>query len=69
MTMTAAEELVVRTKAGNLRGACENGIAVFRGVPFAAGTNATLSDGMPALVPDGDLGVVRVRERRRRTWR
>jgi para-nitrobenzyl esterase len=36
MTMTAAEELVVRTKAGELRGARENGIAVFRGVPYAA---------------------------------
>src|SRR5262245_59195820 len=27
---------VVRTKAGELRGSCENGIAVFRGVPYAA---------------------------------
>ena len=36
MTMTATEELVVRTTAGELRGARENGVAVFRGVPYAA---------------------------------
>ena len=28
------------------------------GVPFVAGANATLSDGMPALVPDGSAGAV-----------
>ena len=32
----ATEALVVRTAAGDLRGANENGIAVFRGVPYAA---------------------------------
>src|SRR5262249_8696001 len=36
MAMTAIDELVVRTKAGDLRGARENGVAVFRGVPHAA---------------------------------
>jgi para-nitrobenzyl esterase len=36
MTMTATDELVVRTTAGDLRGAHENGVAVFRGVPYAA---------------------------------
>jgi carboxylesterase type B len=32
----ATEYLVVRTKPGELRGAREGGIAVFRGVPYAA---------------------------------
>jgi para-nitrobenzyl esterase len=32
----ATDALVVRTAAGELRGANENGIAVFRGVPYAA---------------------------------
>jgi para-nitrobenzyl esterase len=36
MTMTATDELVVRTTAGDLRGAHANGVAVFRGVPYAA---------------------------------
>ena len=36
MAMTAIDALVVRTKAGDLRGARENGVAVFRGVPYAA---------------------------------
>ena len=36
MTITATDELVVRTTAGDLRGAHENGVAVFRGVPYAA---------------------------------
>jgi para-nitrobenzyl esterase len=36
MAMSATEAPVVRTKAGDLRGAYENGIAVFRGVPYAA---------------------------------
>lgn len=36
MAIIATEDLVVRTKAGDLRGAYENGIAVFRGVPYAA---------------------------------
>jgi para-nitrobenzyl esterase len=35
MTITATDELVVRTTAGDLRGAHENGIAVFRGIPYA----------------------------------
>ena len=36
MAMAAIDELVVPTKAGDLRGARENGVAVFRGVPYAA---------------------------------
>lgn len=36
MTMTATEEPLVRTKVGELRGVRENGIAVFRRVPYAA---------------------------------
>ena len=36
MAMAAIDELVVRTKAGDLNGARENGVAVFRGVPYAA---------------------------------
>ena len=36
MATTMTEELVVRTRAGDLRGANENGVAVFRGVPYAA---------------------------------
>src|SRR5262245_10079144 len=36
MTMTATDELLVRTTAGQMRGAHENDIAVFRGVPYAA---------------------------------
>jgi para-nitrobenzyl esterase len=35
MAMAAIDELVVRTKGGDLRGARENGVAVFRGVPYA----------------------------------
>ena len=33
---TVIDDLVVQTKSGALRGAGENGIAVFRGVPYAA---------------------------------
>src|SRR5256885_17190099 len=36
MATSATEAPVVRTRAGDLRGAYENGIAVFRGVPYAA---------------------------------
>src|SRR6478672_9552823 len=35
MAIAETEELIVRTTAGNLRGANENGVAVFRGVPYA----------------------------------
>ena len=36
MTMTATADPVVRSKAGELRGAVENGALAFRGVPYAA---------------------------------
>jgi para-nitrobenzyl esterase len=36
MAIVATEDPRVRTQAGELRGARENGIAVFRGVPYAA---------------------------------
>jgi para-nitrobenzyl esterase len=36
MTMTATADPMVRCKAGELRGAVENGVLVFRGVPYAA---------------------------------
>ncbi len=49
--MTATEDLVVRTKAGELRGACENGIAVFRGVPYAAAPVGELRFAPPQPAP------------------
>ena len=36
MTMTATADPVVRSKAGELRGAIDDGVLVFRGVPYAA---------------------------------
>ncbi len=52
MAMTATEDLVVRTKAGDLRGAYENGIAVFRGVPYAAAPVGELRFSPPQPAPD-----------------
>src|SRR3954470_8210848 len=51
MTMTATEDLVIRTAAGELRGARENGIAVFRGVPYAAPPIGDLRFTPPQPVP------------------
>ena len=51
MAMTATDDLVVRTKAGDLRGAHENGIAVFRGVPYAAAPVGELRFSPPQPVP------------------
>ena len=51
MTVTVVEDLVVRTGAGDLRGARENGIAVFRGVPYAAAPVGELRFAPPQLVP------------------
>ena len=51
MATTATEDLVVRTKAGELRGARENGIAVFRGVPYAAAPVGELRFAPPQPVP------------------
>src|SRR6476646_4376795 len=36
MAIVAIEDPTVRTQAGEVQGACENGVAVFRGVPYAA---------------------------------
>ena len=51
MAMSATEAPVVRTKAGDLRGAYENGIAVFRGVPYAAAPIGDLRFSPPQPVP------------------
>src|SRR5260221_464693 len=51
MTVTAVEDLVVRTGAGDLRGARVNGIAVFRGVPYAAAPVGELRFAPPQPVP------------------
>src|SRR6516225_8215937 len=61
MAMTAIDELVVRTKAGDLRGARENGIAVFRGVPYAASPAGDLRFSPPQPPPawDGVRGATR----------
>ena len=48
MTITAADELVVRTTAGDLRGAHENGVAVFRGVPYATAARFVPTQPLPA---------------------
>ncbi len=51
MTKAAAENLVVRTKAGELRGTRENGIAVFRAVPYAAAPVGELRFAPPQPTP------------------
>jgi para-nitrobenzyl esterase len=51
MADTATEHLVVRTNAGELRGARENGIAVFRGIPYAAQPVGELRFQPPQPVP------------------
>src|SRR5262245_29736690 len=48
---TATESLVVRIKAGDLRGTDENGITVFRGVPYAAAPVDRLRFSPPQPVP------------------
>jgi para-nitrobenzyl esterase len=51
MTTVATEQLVVRAKAGDLRGAYENRIAVFRGVPYAAAPVGELRFAPPQPAP------------------
>ena len=51
MTVTAIEQPAVRTKAGELRGTYENGIAVFRGVPYAAAPIGELRFSPPQPTP------------------
>jgi len=51
MTTIATEDLVVRTKCGELRGARENGVAVFRGVPYAAAPVGELRFAPPQTAP------------------
>ncbi len=46
-----AENPVVQTKAGELRGAVENGVAVFRAVPYAAPPVGELRFAPPQPVP------------------
>jgi para-nitrobenzyl esterase len=53
-TSTAPETLQVKTAAGVLRGARENGIAVFRGVPYAAAPVGDLRFSPPQPLPAGD---------------
>jgi para-nitrobenzyl esterase len=51
MADTATEDLVVRINPGELRGAREGGIAVFRGVPYAAAPVGDLRFQPPQPVP------------------
>jgi len=48
MAITATDELIVRTAAGDLRGAHENGVAVFRGVPYATAPRFVPPQPVPA---------------------
>src|SRR4030088_459309 len=51
MAISATEDPVVRTKAGDLRGVSENGTAVFRGVPYAAAPVGDLRFAPPQPAP------------------
>ncbi|HEY1361034.1 MAG TPA: carboxylesterase/lipase family protein [Xanthobacteraceae bacterium] len=51
MTATAGRELIVRSEAGLLRGAVENGVAVFRAVPYAAPPTGERRFAPPQPVP------------------
>src|SRR5215469_14065968 len=51
MAMTATEDPMARTKPGELRGTCENGIAVFRSVPYAAAPVGELRFAPPQPAP------------------
>ena len=50
MTMTVTADPVVRTKAGALRGAVEDGVTVFRAVPYAAPPTGALRFAPPRPV-------------------
>ncbi len=51
MGVTTTEDLVVRTGAGDLRGSRENGVAVYRGVPYAAPPVGELRFSPPRAMP------------------
>src|ERR1044071_4778850 len=51
MATTTIDDLVVRTKSGELRGARENGVTVFRAVPYAAPPVGELRFAPPQPLP------------------
>jgi para-nitrobenzyl esterase len=51
MSVVTTEELVVRTGAGDLRGRRENGVVVYRGVPYAAPPVGDLRFAPPRPMP------------------
>src|SRR5262245_26364068 len=51
MAGTAIDDLVVRIKPGELRGTRESGVAVFRGIPYAAAPVGELRFQPPQPVP------------------
>ncbi|PWT90765.1 MAG: hypothetical protein C5B56_04915 [Proteobacteria bacterium] len=54
--MAATDELIVRTTAGDLRGVHENGVAVFRGVPYATASRFAPPQPVPAWHGVRDAG-------------
>ena len=51
MAANATKDLLVRTKSGDLRGADENGVVVFRGVPYSAAPVGDLRFAPPQSAP------------------
>jgi para-nitrobenzyl esterase len=70
--MPAPTSPVVRTRAGAVRGTLENGLAVFRGIPFAAPPVGAHRFQAPAPAPvwDGtrEADVFGLRGARSRAW-
>ena len=56
------EKLVVNTGAGALRGRREDGVAVFRGVPYAAPPVGTCGSGSPSRCRPGAVSATRPRD-------